>query len=54
MVDSAIADDILAVTRLIARHHEYPTAYGLGTDFEQLVADWRPHLLAQSSDGTAR
>lgn len=46
MLDRAIADDILAVIRLIALRHEYPTAYGLGPQFERLVADWRPALLA--------
>jgi hypothetical protein len=46
MVDTEISHDIQAVIRLIATSHEYPTAYGLGPQFERLVADWRPHLLA--------
>jgi hypothetical protein len=46
MVDRAIADDILTVAQLISVRHEYPTAYGYGPQFEQLVADWRPQLLA--------
>lgn len=46
MVDTAIAEDIQAVIRLIATSHDYPTAYGLKPQFERLVADWRPHLLA--------
>jgi hypothetical protein len=45
MVDTAIADDIQAVIRLIATSHDYSTAYGLKPQFERLVADWRPHLL---------
>jgi hypothetical protein len=45
MVDRAVADDILTVARLISLRHEYPTAYGYGPQFEQLVADWRPRLL---------
>jgi hypothetical protein len=45
MLDTAIADDIHTVIRLIATSHEYPTAYGLKPQFERLVADWRPHLL---------
>jgi hypothetical protein len=45
MVDSAIADDIQTVIRLIATSHEYSTAFGLKPQFERLVADWRPHLL---------
>jgi hypothetical protein len=53
MVDRAIADDILAVARLIATRPEYPTAYGYGPHFEQLVADWRPHLLAGPEAGRA-
>jgi hypothetical protein len=45
MVDTAIADDIQVIIRLIATRHDYPTAYGLRPQFERLVADWRPHLL---------
>jgi hypothetical protein len=46
MVDKAISDDILAVLRLIALRQAYPDAYGLRTEFEQLVKDWRPQLVA--------
>ncbi|HTH46386.1 MAG TPA: hypothetical protein VMB21_02640 [Candidatus Limnocylindria bacterium] len=53
MVDRAIADDILAVTGLIAQSHVYPGEYGLKAEFEQLVADWRPHLLAGPATGQA-
>jgi hypothetical protein len=49
-VDKAVADDMLAATTFIAQHNEYPTAYGLGPQFEQLVADWRPHLVQDQSD----
>ena len=52
-VDRAIADDILTVSRLIARRHEYPTAYGYGPQFEQLVADWRPRLFDRPEAGRA-
>jgi hypothetical protein len=45
-LDAAIAADILTVARLIALRHDYPTAYGFGPQFEQLVAAWRPHLVA--------
>lgn len=41
-VEGPIADDMLAVVELIARHREFPTAYGLGADFERLVKLWRP------------
>jgi hypothetical protein len=53
MVDRAIADDILTVARLISLRHEYPTAYGLGPQFEQLVTDWRPQLLPGPKAGRA-
>ena len=46
LLDAAIRDDVLTVTRLIALQHEYPTAYGLGPHFRELVAAWRPGLVA--------
>jgi hypothetical protein len=49
-VDKKVADDMLAAATFIAQHNEYPTAYGLGPQFEQLVADWRPHLVQAQSD----
>lgn len=49
-VDKKVADDMLAAASFIAQHNEYPTAYGLGPQFEQLVADWRPHLVQARSD----
>jgi hypothetical protein len=36
-IDRTIADDILIVARLIATRHEYPTAYGYGSQFERLI-----------------
>jgi hypothetical protein len=53
MVDRAIADDILTVARLISIRHEYPTVYGYGPQFEQLVADWRPRLFDRPEAGRA-
>jgi hypothetical protein len=53
MVDRAIADYILTVSRLIAANHVYPGEYGLKAAFEQLVADWRPQLLAGPEAGRA-
>ena len=47
-VDDAIAGDMLSVAAFIAANREYPTSYGLGEEFEALVARWRPHLLDQS------
>lgn len=46
-VDDAIAGDMLSVAAFIAANPEYPTSYGLGAEFEALVARWRPHLLTQ-------
>ena len=46
-VDRAIADDMLAVAAFVAANHEYPNSYGLGAEFEALVARWRPHLLTE-------
>ncbi len=43
-VDNAIAREMLATAAFIATHREYPAAYGLGHQFEQLVARWRPAL----------
>ena len=53
MVDRAIADDSLTVARLISIRHEYPTAYGYGPQFEQLVVDWRPRLFDWPEAGRA-
>lgn len=44
-VDGSIADDMTAVFRLIGDRHEYPTAYDMGSDFDQMVARWRPELV---------
>lgn len=53
VVDRTIADDILAVIRLIPVRHKYPTAYGHGQQCEQLVADWRPRRLDRPEAGRA-
>ena len=44
-VDAAISRDMIQVVALIAVRQEYPTVYGLGPDFERIVAEWRPELL---------
>lgn len=51
-VDTEIADDMLAVCRIIQRTHCYPDTLGFRADFEQMVADWRPHLV-QGQEPTA-
>ncbi|WP_221939257.1 hypothetical protein [Mycobacterium sp. KBS0706] len=43
-VDAAIADDMVTVIQLIATRSESPCAYGYKTEFEKMLADWRPHL----------
>jgi hypothetical protein len=47
-LDAAVTEDVLSVMRLIALRHCYPDAYGLGSEFEQLVMDWRPKLAGLS------
>lgn len=44
-VDRAVADDMLLVARLIADSHAYPNFLDLQKEFEDLVAQWRPHLV---------
>lgn len=43
-VDVAIAVDMLVVVQLIARRHDYLTAYGRGAAFERLVELWQAAL----------
>jgi len=44
-IDTAIAADMVAVMGLVATHHNYPDAYGLGPAFERIVNEWRPELV---------
>ena len=50
-VDEAIAGDMVATVAFVAAHREYPTAYGLGPQFEELVARWRPDLVQGDDHG---
>ncbi len=43
-VDTEIAQDMLTVLEMIARVRQYPSAMGLGPQFRELVALWRPDL----------
>ncbi len=43
-VADAVARGMVATAAFVAVHREYPTASGLGPQFEQLVARWRPAL----------
>ena len=47
-VDADIVDDMVSVFQLVADQQEYPTAWGLGPDFEEIVAKWRPELSQES------
>ena len=50
-VDEAITRDMVATAAFIASHREYPTAYGLGPQFEALVLQWRPALAQGDGHG---
>jgi len=43
-VDTAIADDVLTVLRLVVEQSSYPDDLGYGKQFERLVRLWRPAL----------
>ena len=45
-VDDDIASDMAAVFLLIARAHSYPDSLGYGSQFERIVAEWRPELVS--------
>ena len=45
-VDDAIAADMSTVFALIARVHRYPDTLGFGKDFQAIVLEWRPELVA--------
>jgi hypothetical protein len=49
MVDQAIADDMIAVFKLVSHWRNYPDTAGLGARFEKLVGQWRPHLVEESA-----
>lgn len=43
-VDLAIAVDIQTVVGFIARTHSYPDSLGYKSEFEAIIAQWRPEL----------
>ena len=45
LVDEEIADDMVAVTALVHMLGEYPDDVVLESEFEEVVAQWRPHRL---------
>lgn len=48
-VDRAIADDMMTVIQLIASRSEYPCGYGYKSEFEKMLANWRPHLVTANA-----
>ncbi len=44
-VDAAIAKDMITVTQLIAEVNLYPDSLGCRQPFEDIVRQWRPHLI---------
>lgn len=53
MRDRALADDSLAVARLVSTRHQDPSADDDGPRFEELVAAWRPRLFGRPEAGRA-
>ncbi len=45
-VDDSIAEDMVTVFALIARFNKYPDTLGFGKDFEAILREWRPELVA--------
>ncbi|WP_144106631.1 hypothetical protein [Paraburkholderia sp. BCC1886] len=45
-VDDEIMDDMCIVFRLASRSHTYPDTLGFSEQFEAVVREWRPELLA--------
>ena len=47
-LDRALVEDIQRVIGLIATLSSYPDQLGYGSDFERILAFWRPHLLEKA------
>ena len=45
-LDTAIAADVVTVTGLISRVHQYPDSLGYGPRFDQLIRAWRTPAIA--------
>ena len=45
-VDDVIAADMVTVFAMITRISKYPDTLGFGKDFEAIVREWRPVLVA--------
>lgn len=48
-MDHQTACDVLLMIQVISTHHSYPDAFGFGAEFEQLVIQWRPHLIREDA-----
>lgn len=48
-LDRAIVEDMQRVIGLIASLGSYPDQLGYGSDFERIVAFWRPRLLEKAA-----
>lgn len=51
-VDTSLANDMLAVAGLVARHNVYPDTYEPRRIFVELVGQWRPHLMTKDDNTT--
>jgi hypothetical protein len=48
-LDDALREDLVMLFAFIARHKVYPSAYSFRSEFEALVRQWRPEVLADGS-----
>jgi hypothetical protein len=45
-VDPSVAADMVTVFALVSQVHSYPDTLGYEEDFNQIIAAWRPELVA--------
>ncbi len=48
-LDAALRDDVVTLFGFIARNRNYPSDYSFRSEFEDLVRQWRAHLLAKDA-----
>lgn len=48
-VDTAIAEDMVAMFVFVARVHSYPDKLGYSDQLKAIVADWRPQLIGDDA-----
>jgi hypothetical protein len=44
-----LRDDVVTLFGFIARNRNYPSDYSFRSEFEDLVRQWRAHLLAKDA-----